>query len=420
MGRKNSQKGGLGSAAGPDRIKAAIGLKARTIMAKTPIGLRRYMTRKKIQKMTAHLMNNGDLNRCLQSEAAKAEVVAEYRARFPGQAAKLDKLIKEQFDTHIQLAGRSEDVLEAVRLQMAFVWFAFGFYPVEYMLFDFMDGNKELSRMRTFVSNLERWTFRFAANDFTNTLLADKAETYRRFCRFYGRDAVIIDGKGDYDGYLRFVERHPSFVLKPVGSSQGNGVRLVEGVEDPRAFYEKLRASGKVLLEERIEQHETMARFNPSSVNTLRIAIYNTRNGLIAGHGIVRVGKKGAFVDNAVQGGISCTVDVRRGMTCSDGYVTNGERFKVHPDSGVAFNGFELPDWEGALSICRQISSEIPDMKYISYDLAYTKKGWVIVEINSSGGYHFQGGTLKGFREDFEKLVASMDLLTPYGFRRGN
>ena len=390
----------------------------RNIIARMPIGFRRYMTRVKIRRMTAHLMSDEDLNRCLQSETAMAEVVAKYRARFPRQATELDKLTREQFDTHIQLAGQSEDVLKAVRLQMAFVWYAYGYYPVEYMLFGFMDRNRDLSKMRVFVSNLERLTFRFAANDFTNTLLADKAETYRRFSRFYGRDAVIIDGNGDYDSYLKFVEKHPVFVLKPVDSSQGNGVQLVEGVADWRAYYEKLRAGGKILLEERIEQHETMARFNPSSVNTLRIAIYNTRNGLVAGHGIVRVGKKGSFVDNAAQGGISCTVDVKQGMTCSDGYVTNGERFSVHPDSRVAFNGFKLPDWEGALSICRQISSGIPNVKYISYDLAYTKKGWVIVEINSSGGYHFQGGTMKGFREDFEKLIASMDLLTPYVFRR--
>lgn len=390
----------------------------RNTIARMPVGVRRYMTRMQIRRMTAHLMSDEDLDRCLQSEAAKAEVVAKYRARFPGQAAELDKLTREQFDTHIQLAGLSEDTLEAVRLQMAFVWYAFGFYPVEYMLFGFMDKNRELARMRSFVSNLERWTFRFAANDFTNTLLADKAETYRHFSRFYGRDAVIVDGNGDYDNYLKFVEKHPAFVLKPVNASQGNGVQLVEGVADWKEYYEKLLAGGKVLLEERIEQDETMAQFNPSSVNTLRIAIYNTRNGLVAGHGIVRVGKKGAFVDNAAQGGISCTVDVKRGITCSDGYVTNGERFSVHPDSGLAFNGFKLPDWEGALSICRQISSEIPNVKYISYDLAYTPKGWVIVEINSSGGYHFQGGTLKGFRDDFEKLVASMDLLTPFAFRQ--
>lgn len=55
----------------------------RNIIARMPIGFRRYMTRVKIRRMTAHLMSDEDLNRCLQSETAMAEVVAKYRARFP-------------------------------------------------------------------------------------------------------------------------------------------------------------------------------------------------------------------------------------------------------------------------------------------------------------------------------------------------
>ncbi len=271
--------------------------------------------------------------------------------------------------------------------------------------------------MRTFVSEAERYTFRLAANDFSNSLFADKADTYKRFARFYQRDAVIIDSDDDLQRFLGFVGKHPCFVYKMASSSRGNGVRLIERVEDKEGFFRQMRHGGKALLEERIVQSSEMASFNESSVNTVRLSTYYTRNGVVIAHGFFRTGRAGSFVDNAAKGGVFAVLDVENGYLCSDGYDEFGGTYLKHPNSGTVFRGHRFSDWEQAKGICRSIAEEMPDVKYISFDLAHTDKGWSIVEINPSGQYIHQTGQTEGFRKELRKLIDDMDLMVPYKLR---
>ena len=84
----------------------------------------------------------------------------------------------------------------------------------------------------------------------------------------------------------------------------------------------------------------------------------------------------------------------------------------LHPDSEIMFKGFKLPDWEEAISIVKEAAMMAPNTKYLSWDLAHSIKfGWVIVEVNTSGQFMWQAGTLKGTRKELEKLVDNMDLI---------
>lgn len=107
-------------------------------------------------------------------------------------------------------------------------------------------------------------------------------------------------------------------------------------------------------------------------------------------------------------------MDTYRGIVSTEGCDEFGYRYDKHPDSGVTFQGFVLPEWEQALSICKAVALKMPDVKYISFDLAYTHKGWMVVEINPSGQYIHQAGLLKGTRKEISELIEEMDLLVPY------
>lgn len=77
--------------------------------------------------------------------------------------------------------------------------------------------------------------------------------------------------------------------------------------------------------------------------------------------------------------------------------------------------GFALPEWEQAKQLCREAAALVPNLKYLSWDVAHScDRGWVIVEVNTSGQFMQQGGTLTGIRTELRALMENMDLLTSY------
>ena len=391
----------------------------RDAMAHTPIFIHQILTKKKIKSMTAHIMSREDRLKCENDIEVRKDIVEKYKAANPKSAKRLEKKISSLFTNNPRFKDEKKELLDSLKQQIEFAWFAYGFHPDEFVFFDLAGVNKDLTKFKTFVSETERLVFRFSANDFTQSLFSDKADTYKRLKEFYKRDACIIDHKSSEHDLEVFIKKHPVFVEKLVNSSRGDGVKLVKNVKDIHSYYQRLRKLGKVLLEECVTQSKELAAFNQSSVNTVRVSTYYTRNGIIPVHGFFRSGREGSFIDNAAAGGVFATVDVERGVICSEGCDEYGYRYPKHPDTGTIFKGTVFPEWDKALEICRSASLRFPKVKYISYDLAYSEKsGWMIIEINPSGQYIHQAGTLEGFRNKFYDLIDNMDLLVPYSMER--
>ena len=392
----------------------------RDISSYMPLFVRRFLTKKKIQKMLAFMIPEKEVMKCDRDPGYKEKLLSTYKKRFPKEAKWLDNKCKKVIELCPRFKDFDEKACSDIQKQLEYAFFGYGFYPDECVFFDLVGTNNELDRFRSFVSETERWSFRFAANDFSNSLFSDKADTYKKFKRFFKRDALVVDDDKALQEFIDFTKRHSRFVYKKVSSSRGDGVRLINGIENAMDFFKKMRSDGKVLLEECIEQSTEMSAFNPSSVNTIRLSTYNTRNGIQVVHGFFRSGRAGAFVDNAAKGGIFAPLDVNNGHIDTDGFDEYGGRYIVHPDSGVKFAGYAFPDWDEAKRICKAIASEMTSVKYISFDLTHTCDGWVIVEINSSGQFLHQTGKSKGFRDELHLLINEMDLMTPYKLREYN
>ncbi|MBR3268362.1 MAG: hypothetical protein IKI58_06520 [Oscillospiraceae bacterium] len=388
----------------------------RKTVAHFPVGVHKQLTRYQIRKLTKHLMNREDIEKCENNEAEKKRIVREYVRRFPERYQAVTKKIDKVFQTNPRFRDVSRKELADLRREMVFNWYAYGFFPDEFVFFDLAGQNKETEKRREFVSELERLCFRFSANDFSESMLADKAAAYRVFQNYFFRDALIVSSDDDYGRFREFAAKHPVFILKLTRSSRGQGVQLIDMQEheDVSEYFHEIRQFGTVLLEEKIEQADILGQFNESSVNTVRVSTYLTRDGVVPAHGFFRSGRAGSFIDNAAAGGVFATVDTVNGIISTDGCDEFGYRYEKHPDSGVAFKGVVLPEWDQALAICKEAALKVPGMKYLSFDLAYSKKGWMIVEINSSGQYIHQAGTLKGTREELRTLIQKMDLLVPY------
>jgi Sugar-transfer associated ATP-grasp len=142
------------------------------------------------------------------------------------------------------------------------------------------------------------------------------------------------------------------------------------------------------LIEEYLEQHPAFAQFNETSVNTLRILVYaRPGDGARALGGYLRIGRRGAMVDNHVAGGIVAGVDVQTGVLgpAFDGTAAR-QVYPAHPDSGRPIEGVRLPYWEESLRLTEAAMNAFPHLRFAGFDIAVAPTGPVIIEINNYPG----------------------------------
>lgn len=390
----------------------------RRAVAKTPVSVHRIATKKKVSGILEHVMTPQERNECLSSPSVKTALLAEKMKKYPRQTKIMNQKISEVFKNNPNYRNLSDEHKNAIIEDMKFCWCAYGFQIDEYIFFDLEKTNRDPESRHDLVSDAERLAFRFCANDFTNAVYADKASAYEKLKPFYKRGAVVINGEKDRQKFIDFASGKSCFVQKAVSSSRGQGVKLIDLADyggEAGSYFDSVKDKGKLLLEDVIIQGDQMKQFNPDSVNTCRLSTFYTRDGIEAPFGFFRTGRKGSFIDNCATGGVFATIDTAKGVICSDSCDEFGNRFSVHPDSGIALKGFQLPEWDKAVEMCKEAALLTPDLKYLSWDLAYSAKtGWEIVEVNTSGQFMQQAGTLTGIRKELRELISRMDLLIPY------
>ena len=174
-----------------------------------------------------------------------------------------------------------------------------------------------------------------------------------------------------------------------LGSMAGKGVRIIAVDELPSAlapFLGQRDVYEDHVVQRLVRQHEALAPFNPTSVNTLRIMTYRSRAGVVHVSSVFRTGGVGNRVDNQSRGGVAVgVVDGvlrRAGHSGADhtGYTTH----ESHPGSGVRFEGFRIPGWHEAVEACIASHRRIPGLDLLSWDVATdTEAQPVLVEINT-------------------------------------
>lgn len=326
------------------------------------------------------------------------------------------KQFADRFDTALQHFVIEKGVtdpkeVEQWRQKLVDAFVNDNWYPDEYFFFNYEHLSPK--GVHEFVSNRE-------ANQFWNymngrdlyLLTCDKGLTYEKYKSFFQRDAVSVS-KNDLDSktaFLRFIDKHSRFIVKPTFGNYGNGVRIVDvsTIGDKNVLPKELLDDYPegFTAEELIEQHSDLAAFHPSSVNTVRLTTARMSNGevYIIHRPFIRLGQGGRCVDNGGNGGIIAAIDFETGII-KGAIDERMNHYVIHPDSGKTILGYQMPMWEEAKAFAVELANVIPELRYCGWDLALTDKGWVMVEANGKGLFiGFQMPTQEGFRNEFEYI----------------
>ena len=218
-----------------------------------------------------------------------------------------------------------------------------------------------------------------------------------------------------------FITKHSVFVVKPSDYFYGIGVHkasLKDYGGDTRTAFKAILAEGaaiqkrhpsrksKMVLEELINQEETMASLHPESVNALRITTVRAANGdTVMYRPRIKIGMNGNFLASAAQNGVVAEIDPATGVIQTDGYSENGEHYLVHPNSGIPIKGFQIPKWDELLKLVDSLNHEMAEFGYIGWDLVLSKSGWCVMEGNYSGEIASQMILGRGLRSELEDVI---------------
>ena len=260
--------------------------------------------------------------------------------------------------------------------------------PEEYYLYDFSSLTEK--EKDEYVGDIERTIHcaRLYNSNRSGRIFMNKQKTYELFEPFFRRELIEVRSSLDHEAFLDFVRRHPTFLVKPSESSRGAGIyqETVTSGSYNKVF-QGLLAKAPCVLEELIDQADGMARFHPESVNTIRYATFLTDDGYETIACFVKIGRGSSIVDNGGAGGLLAAVDENTGQVLTAGRSEHDEVYDVHPDTGVRIIGACIPQWHELKDMIAKLVQVLPDQRYVGWDLALSKDGWVLVEGNSGGQF---------------------------------
>lgn len=258
--------------------------------------------------------------------------------------------------------------------------------------------------------------------------LADKNLIDRLFSNVKQPETVIKNSNGSffYDGKLitfnqavAHCDIPEKMIIKPtIDTWGGNNVLLFSGQDVGRAAnkrsVDELLRNYKMnfIVQKVVEQHLEMSRLNSTSLNTLRVMTFLRKTEITILSIVVRMGKKGAFTDNASTGGISCGVK-SDGRLNSIGFELSGKSYTT-TDSGLKFENIQLPFMEKITDTAKKLHLAMPYFRIISWDLAIDVAGDVVlIEHNVLGqGINIHqlnnGPVLAQLVEEYGKIAQSL------------
>ncbi len=227
----------------------------------------------------------------------------------------------------------------------------------------------------------------------------DKLAFAERFSGELGREWIDVRtaSDGDLSGFL---SRHERVITKDPSGVGGNGIQIRASAElgDAAQARAALVASGQVLVEELIVQHPDMARLYPGSVNSLRVVAYRDADDevhLLAA--VLKVGN-GGIIDNFSNGGMYTMLD-ESGVALHAASDEEGRAFEVHPVTGVAITGYQVPLFDEVKALVETLARRVPTMPYIGWDIAITESGPVVIEGNHNSGVFQSKPSVSGIRQ---------------------
>ncbi len=172
--------------------------------------------------------------------------------------------------------------------------------------------------------------------------------------------------------------------------SNSSGKPLTFEWQDLREYLRQQSKRG-LLLQPAVQNHQKLRALTNGALATLRLVTCLTPTGSIdLMPPVLRMPWGAAIVDNFCKGGLVAPVDIHTGRIIGPAYRKHERlgsiREITHPDTGLAFEDFEVPLWREVIDLSAKAHTCFPSMCFIGWDIAILDEGPAIVEGNPFWG----------------------------------
>jgi len=223
--------------------------------------------------------------------------------------------------------------------------------------------------------------------------------------------------------------RDKPFFIKPVDDIRGRGAALVRAVDTDAglvclgngetvpidAFIANHSGTRKCgfIIQEVAHPHPDLAAVIGDRLATVRVMTFTHEGAFKVKRTVLRIPVGKAMTDNFAGGDTGnayAAIDSETGRLITASHGTGPEQRDLveHPDTGVPFAQLTLPDWPQALADIRRAASYLPGLKLAGWDLAFTRDGPMLIEVNAAPGIVLPQIYLEPLRDaDMDMLQAS-------------
>ena len=260
--------------------------------------------------------------------------------------------------------------------------------PSEYLDFgyDFLPRSK---RKDYFTLVKRKYAYRKTEAPRSRNITANKFYFASVMQPFFGR-RFLHTSDMTLEDFRRFIEGEEKIIYKPISGTAGRGqiIYRFDGTRSVEDIFDEIKALPRALLETWIEQHEALNKLYPGAVHIARLHTIHDGSGenvLIYGSNL-SIAFKGELANTCLDNTLSAQVDDATGVVTTIAFDDHYNFYETTPGTNVPIKGFQLPDWDKVLELCRRAAARIPEMRFIGWDVAFTPDGPVLVEGNGLPG----------------------------------
>lgn len=271
-------------------------------------------------------------------------------------------------------------------LDTGYCVFRYGFGLTDYLNYQLYNKNRA-ERKKYLSTKKENKFYEIVSPSAYKQRYTIKPNFLEDFKKYTKRD-FFVPKEGNFDEFIKFLEKHEVFMSKPYDGLGGADVKkeYSKNIENKEDYFNNA-IQNRIFLEELVVQHYGMNRLCSTSVNTMRIMTFNNHGkpqilwmGLRVGNGI-------NAIDNFHAKGMAVNIDINTGKLVGNAIDKDLNEYVEHPTTHIKFDGFQIPCFEEAKKMVLEACLESDKILVVGWDVAISDKGPVIIEGNRRPGF---------------------------------
>lgn len=214
----------------------------------------------------------------------------------------------------------------------------------------------------------------------------------------------ILRSAADIEQFLTGPARYPLFA-KPIYGVQSRGAWSIDALDRTAGTLlthdgpkEVARVAAAIagapgdgyLFQTKLDLHPELAALCGNNLSTVRLVLLQPDKAPEIIHAVFKLRLSANVADNFWRAGnMLAHVDIASGriQRLVQGVGPAQVELENHPETGKRLVGVVMPDWEKIKALALECSPIFPKLRYISWDIAPTPAGPVIIEANPGGAF---------------------------------